>query len=443
MRNILSRPHLHELAVSSGFCKRSSKMSPEVFFDLLFHTVSGTEQGSLSYMVSLLESEFGIKIKKQSLHERFTQKSVAYVEAVLREVLGEHFAALYSVDLLPDFERIRIKDSTKFITPPTLSAHYKSCGKGNSGSSISIQYEYDMKSGSVTDLQITSGARNDRTDAMETFRNTQNGDLIIRDMGYLSLSVLKEWINNRVSFLSRLDCATTVYNAEGEKISFADIYRYMAKHGITEQELSVYAGEKAKVPVRLILQTVPDTVYEQRIREKTRKSKGQGREHITEETKIRSRFTLFITNAEPSILPAKTVFVLYRLRWQIELQFKVWKSVFRIDTLHRMKEHRYITLLYIKLLLIMLDLQIIYSLQQSAVQEGTETIRVLSMEKSMKTLKTLSDKIFVIFRGTICKAEEATGYIQKRLLENHWLESKNKKLCFPEILQMLLGDTEE
>jgi hypothetical protein len=156
MRDILNRSHLHELAVSCGFCKRNSKLKPDVFFDLLFHAVSLTHQGSLSYMVSLLKSEFGVSMKKQSLDERFNEKSVFFVKSVLKEVLGDYLADLYGDDFLPDYGRVLIKDSTKFKAPSTLKENYKSCGNTLSGSSISIQFEYDLKTGSVTALDITS-----------------------------------------------------------------------------------------------------------------------------------------------------------------------------------------------------------------------------------------------------------------------------------------------
>jgi hypothetical protein len=126
MRELSGRPHLHELAVTSGFCQRKSKLSAEVFFDMLFYTVARTEQGSLSCMVSCLESASGICIKKQSLDECFNSTCVAYVKAVLGEVLKEAFAKLYSSELLPAFSRIRIKDSTKFIVPAQLEGKYKS-----------------------------------------------------------------------------------------------------------------------------------------------------------------------------------------------------------------------------------------------------------------------------------------------------------------------------
>jgi hypothetical protein len=55
----------------------------------------------------------------------------------------------------------------------------------------------------------------------------------------------------------------------------------------------------------------------------------------------------------------------------------------------------------------------------------------------MKTLETLFDEIFSMLRGTCRKGKEIAQYSQNRLYENHWLESKKKKLCFPEILVLL------
>jgi hypothetical protein len=394
------------------------------------------EEGSLSYMVSVLDSEFGFLIGKQSLNERFNEKCVCYIKAVLSEVIEEQFEHLYSKALLPGFKRIRIKDSTKFMAPPGLETNYKSCGGGEhsrSRAGVSIQYEYDIKSGAIIDLNITSGNRNDRTDATETADRMENGDLIIRDLGYFSTPVLENCMERDAFFLSRLDSTANVYDTSGQLISFKHIYRKMQKQGRVDNEMFVYIGKKTKLPVRLILQLVPEEVYSERIRKKSAKSKGQGRGVLREETKIRSRFNLFITNADETLLPVRQIFPIYKLRWQIELQFKVWKSVFKIDHLQKMKEHRYITLLYVKLLLIIINLQITYSLQRGFSEHRTGKIRILSLNKSLKTLRTLSDEIFAMFRQSRRKAKETVRYIINRLSENHWLECKKKKLCFPSV----------
>jgi len=93
--------------------------------------------------------------------------------------------------------------------------------------------------------------------------------------------------------------------------------------------------------------------------------------------------------------------------------------------------------------LIIINLQITYSLQQSFVQPKDNKIKVISLNKALKTLKTLFDEIFSMFRGTWRKARETAQYIQSKLVENHWLESKKKKLCFPEILQLIICESEK
>jgi hypothetical protein len=397
-------------------------------------------------MVSLLESNFGVPISKQGLDDRFNEKSEAYVKAVLSEVLCEHFANMYSAELLPDFDGILIKDSTKMLIPSGLESEHRACGgdvHSRSEAGISIQYEYDLKSGKIKDLNITSGDRNDRTDAGETASRMEKNNLIIRDLGYFSTPVLESCKTQEAFFLSRLDCSTNVYDESNNQISFKDIYHSLQKSGIREKEIAVYVGKQTKLPVRLILQIVPDEVYEKRIREKTKKSKGQGRGQLTEETKIRSRFNMFITNAEEARLPANWAFPLYRLRWQIELHFKAWKSVFKINVFHKVKKHRYFTLLYVKLLLIIINMQITYSLQQAFVQPKKDEIKMLSLNKALKTLKTLFDEIFSMLRATYCKAMKIAQYIQNRLLKNHWLEKKKNKLSFPEILQLIICNSQK
>jgi IS4 transposase len=91
---------------------------------------------------------------------------------------------------------------------------------------------------------------------------------------------------------------------------------------------------------------------------------------MKEKTKFLVHFNLFVTNAEEDKLPMKKVLPLYRLRWQVELMFKNWKSVFSIHTLWKMKEARYITMLYIRLILISVNLQIVNRMQSSIAKAG-------------------------------------------------------------------------
>jgi hypothetical protein len=138
------------LALESGFLCRKSKLSPELFFDLLFYAVSLSSNSSLEHLCGYLSSQYGIPLRKQSLDERFNERTVHFVKAVLRALPEEQFSGfLYDCDFLSAFEHVRIKDSTKFNVPSNMAKHYRGNG-GNettSSSGISIQYEFDLKNG--------------------------------------------------------------------------------------------------------------------------------------------------------------------------------------------------------------------------------------------------------------------------------------------------------
>jgi len=129
LQEILNCTELHELAVAQKFCQRESKLKPEVFFDVLFYVASRSQNVSLEAMSSYLEAEYGIVMGKQSIDERFTEKTVNFVNAVVIKTLERKISQmLYVKNIFGDFNHIRIKDSTKFNIPSNLAEHYKGSG---------------------------------------------------------------------------------------------------------------------------------------------------------------------------------------------------------------------------------------------------------------------------------------------------------------------------
>ena len=72
-----------------------------------------------------------------------------------------------------------------------------------------------------------------------------------------------------------------------------------------------------------------------------------------------SRFNLIITNVSQKVLPIEVVPALYRIRWQIELIFKIWKSVIGLHHNRIMKYTQWLCLLHFKLLLMIVNWNII------------------------------------------------------------------------------------
>lgn len=411
---------------------------------MLFYAVSLTENSSLEYLVFYLESRYGIEISKQSLDERFSERAIYFVKSVLSRLLCDQFSGLlYFEDFLSVFNHVRIKDSTKFNIPSNLASHFR--GSGGSGyislAGICIQYEFDLKTGKCLDLTLTEAIRNDQTDANETAANVCKNDLIIRDLGYFSTSVLQKISASEAFFLSRMLSSISVYDENKVEIDFKQLHSFMTKNRIEQFEKQVFIGKEQQLPVRLVIQLVPAEVYQERLRRKKKEEKRRGCQ-MKERTKLFLHFNFFVTNVEAKDIPMEKIMPLYRFRWQVELQFKNWKSVFSIHKLQKMKYERYIVLLYMRLILILVNMQIINRAQSAFSKQGKTDV-ILSYRKTLQSLKNSFADMLDILR---CNREKATKLLEKiyhLFSKNHWREKRKKRVNFIENISLFICTAEE
>jgi len=300
-----------------------------------------------------LSVHFGIQITKQSIQDRFNEQSVAFMEAVLARLLQHQFKAIDKGENLLGFNRVRVKDSTRFSLPPAYAQIYKGHGgvRQNSKSMISIQYEYDLLSGDAMDLRLTTGIRNDQLDSKENTHDIAKNDLLIRDLGYATLGYLLQIIEREAYFLNRLSPKTTVYYASKpeKEVDFKKCHKLIKKHKLSYLEYKVLIGKTAQIPSRLIIYPVDQATYDKRISKTHKHAKSKGLQ-VSDAFKIRSKLTLFITNAEENRLPIGNIRRIYGLRWQIELTFKIWKSQAKVHQVKEMKIHRFQCQLIAKLI---------------------------------------------------------------------------------------------
>jgi hypothetical protein len=434
---VFTRAHIKSLATATGFTLRSSrKLDAVSFFTLLLHTVTQAQAVSLSSMVSYLSDRFGIEISKQSLDERFNSRCLKFVEAVLKEIIQDRLSSIYGDKFFSSFSSVPVKDSTKIKTPSNMSDNYP--GLGGSPSGISIQYEYDLKTNRVLDLNITAATRNDQADSVSTRASIEPGSLIIRDLGYYAKATFQSITDDGAFFLSRLHSHTAVYNLDDTVVDFAEIYREMQMRQIERRELPVYLNVNGKkLFVRMNLTPVPEEVYNKRMRDRNKENKKRGYK-TSDSLKALYRFTVFITNAPEAYLPENAIFQVYKLRWQCELVFKVWKSVFHIDTIHKMKENRYLCMLYMKLILIMINLQIIGRVQKEFFVYRHGTVTVISMRKAFNTLACCFNELLIILLDTRKKALAVMERLLKRLSKNHFQERKKNRTGMLEIIDLII-----
>lgn len=422
-------------AKTVGFFKRESKFSPNAFLDTLLYCASQTETCSLGQTSTRVQDYNRVSISKQGIDSRFNEKSVDFVKIIFKECLENEFHNVIAPDFFKAFSRVLIKDATRFIIPNKLAAFYRGMGNHNEKckAGVSIQYEYDIKNGRTTALEITDATRCDLRDAKETRCDVLPGDLIIRDLGYFSLSILAEFKRNNAFFLSRLNVKCHVFEDEkGSPISFKEMHKYMIKNKIPLLEKYVFAGMKEKLPVRMVVQLVPDEVYQKRIRKIEKQNKIDGH-NTSDDYKARCRLNIFITNVEPKDLANEDVYAAYKIRWQIELMFKHWKSTCKIHNFQPMKYERFTCLLYAKLILIVLNLQLIRNFQSYYFYECK---KLLSEDKCFKTLTKGFERLLRVIKAKSIESVNELLKIAELLSKEHWKEKRIERVNYFEIINL-------
>lgn len=387
---VFKSEELNELAREAKFVQREcggSKIDGEIFLNLIvFHNENLKEQ-SLEDLSGILKDERGIEISKQALHQRFNEYAVSFLSTALEKLLQQQLQSS-AIKLLDNkFNRVLIKDSVCFQVDESMAEFYPGSGGSGSTAAIRIQFEYNLLSGTITDISINAFNEQDATDSFATIEKAEAGDLIIRDLAYMTVAVLKKIINKLALYLCRPNTNVKMYELKKGKyieIDFDCIVKYIKKHKLALMEKEVYYGRNDKLKTRLILHLLPAEELATRLRKaKQNNLKKGGDGNLSNDYKSRAALNLFITNASTEQIPTENVWPIYRLRWQIELMFKIWKSICDIEKVKKVNKERLECHVYSKLIFIVLGWKMIWMVAKNMYRISK---KALSFFKAFKTL---------------------------------------------------------
>jgi len=427
---------LQKKAVETGFYKRSSKLLPAKFFEIMLYGASINGPFSLSHASCEVAESFGISISKQGIDDRYDASAVAFIRSIFEEQMAKQIDGTIDSDFLKQFNRVRIKDATRFDLPKRMKGSFPGFGgKITSEAALAIQYEFDAKNGKILDIDITSAKRTDYQDALEKTGDIMKGDLVVRDLGYFKTDVFKKIIEAGGFLISRLHSKILVFEPNGKEVSFSKLYRKMTLDKQSQMELQVFIGQKEKLPIRLVIDVVPEEIYQNRLIKAQKEAKKKGY-MVSDEFKARARFNLMITNILQDQLPCFQVYQLYKIRWQVELIFKTWKSTYGINKIHPMNYHRLMCLLYAKLLLIIINGQVINLLQRWFYRMYGKLL------SRTKCFKTLSNYFYKIRKELINPDQKINSFLQSLaclISKNHWMEKRKNRTNYSEIFDLFIS----
>lgn len=362
-----------------------------MFLQLNTCLIDSGKETSLNDLSESLSENFGVNLTKQSLDERFNIYGVRLMrkcfESVFEKVLGTTISPLKGNG---SFQRVILRDSTSFQLPACLSSFYEGNAGATTGSVIKIQHEYDLLSGKILRLDFRNGKENDTEWLNQKGVQVLANDLQLMDLGYYKLAHLGKIAQEGGHFVSRykVGIGLLVKNNKEQYVKL-DWQEMLQKVNGTSFEQMVYLElGKKKLPLRIHLQKMPEEILAKRLKKHKRKDSNQSNQkkhyQSSDFKKQLACYNIFITNASIEVLKTEQIYGFYRLRWQIEILFKIWKSLFQIDKIGKMSIARFECYLYGKLIAILISGHI-QSLFNAFIQDKSDF--ELSQWKAYKLLK--------------------------------------------------------
>lgn len=377
--------HLDEVARQTGFVKRRSKFTPSMMLDtLLFNPVISSEQ-SLNGLCSHLGMQQGLRMARQSLDERFNERGVKFLEELLVRSMVQLRLNESGLSSFSQFNRVLIKDSTAFELPSSMTAPFPGKGGSTSSAAVSIQFEYDLKTIALSRLLATPDSKNDHEESAKTLDDIKAGDLLIRDLGYVSMDYMEQVAERNAYYINRVSPQVVLFQdieGKAEPLNLDSIRHLLAK-GRPYIVVDVLIGSSRKMSCRAVFCAIPEEKMEERAKRQARKTKRRGSKKTDQKIWDRLDLNIFITNTSEELFSAAHIYNAYRLRWQVELVFKAWKSHFKINKLKSCKKERVHMVLLANLIWIVLSWSVIGNLISTLYQKKGE---LLSVQKIAATL---------------------------------------------------------
>ncbi len=335
-------------AVTSGFVQRRSKVTGALFAQTLVFGWLANAQATLEDLAQTAATR-GLAITPQGLEQRFTARAAAclhqVLQATMRHLLGTTPVA---IPLFQRFAGVYVRDSSTIGLPNMLNQVWPGCGGSTAATAqaaLKVHVRLDLASGVIDGLDLQAGRAHDSTTLLQ-MAPLPPGALRLADLGYFDLDVLTALNTDGTFWLSRLHNRTTVCNDRDDRI---DVLALLHTVDLDTVDLPVFVGATHRLPARLLAARVPQEVADQRRRRLRRDARDTG-QMVTQRTLTLAAWTLLLTNVPAAMLTVAEALVLVRVRWQIELLFKLWKSHGRIDESRSAKPWRVLCEVYAKLL---------------------------------------------------------------------------------------------
>lgn len=323
----LDLEEIGKIARKSGFMKRRPrKIEPRTFLKALV-MMAGSPVFSMRTFAIMLGLFSHDVVSKVAVFLRIKTAGIDFVREVLfNSVLAmSQLKTEIGTGVFASFRRVLLQDSTHLSLPQKLANFFPGARNqsGKTSASLRLQTIYNALTETFVSFRLTPYGCNDQCASPSILDIIQDGDLVIRDLGYSSLRVFRAIGEKKAFYLSRYSHKIALFHSTGKRF---DLLGNLKKYGILDEAL--LAGSEERLPVRVVAIPLPEPVAAERRRKLLHSRDKRLNPDRTDLALL--GWEIFLTNVPQKIWDAPTVSRIYGVRWRIEIIFKSWKSHFKI-----------------------------------------------------------------------------------------------------------------
>jgi hypothetical protein len=305
-------------------------------------------------------------------------------------------ASPVAVPLLRRFAAVEVLDSSVVALPDELAALYRGGQSGRGPgtgpkASVKLTVGLDLNSGTLRGPELSAGRTGDLKAPLAQAAPPPGG-LQLADLNYFDLKKFARWQGCGAYWLSRLKSGPKVHDERGRRI---DLVAYLHA-AAADVDIPIRLGSRQRLACRLVARRVPAEVAELRRRRLLDKGADRGSRPSALSLAL-CDWTILVTNVPRERLSVEEAVALGRLRWQIELIFKLWKSGGGIDEYRSSKPQSALCEVYGKLLAQVVRHWVIvvgaWSRRDRSLTKAAEIVALLalSLATAMRCLRRLRE----------------------------------------------------
>lgn len=322
LTSIFQSDTLNNIARKCRFMQRERKVEP---YKLLLSIISIFGSGKVESLADLQRSYNFMAnedVAYKPFHNQLSKKTFAsFMRHAAEHVMGMLIKKSLNAPLkgaFSEFKRIVIQDGTSFAVNDQLAPIYPGRFHAISPAAVELHVTYDLLNEKLESITLTEDTAGERDHLPQP--SQLDDALLLADAGYFSRDYLASLSKALTRFIIKaghqinptiISCHTTTRRHKNiSNMKLKSAFSYLSKNEPNDLNVQWQTSEGSVFSCRLLVTWNPVT----------------------------KRFQYLATNLPRSKYRPAKVIEAYRLRWQIELLFKEWKSYANLKSFNTGKQ---------------------------------------------------------------------------------------------------------